>query len=61
LHHGTSDTSVPVEFSQSLERQMNEVGKDVELFIYEGDDHNLSNNLSLALQRSVSFFDSYLK
>ncbi len=61
LHHGTEDTSVPVEFSKKLADQMKVVGKEVELYIYEGDDHNLANNLSLALERSVAFFDKYLK
>jgi hypothetical protein len=40
---------------------MQEVGKEVEYFEYQGDDHNLSGNLSLALSRSVAFFDKYLK
>ena len=61
LHHGTADSSVQIEFSQKLESQMKDAGKDVELYIYEGDDHNLSNNLTLALSRSVEFFDKYLK
>jgi len=61
LHHGTADSTVPVEFSESLEQQMKDVGKSVELFTYEGDNHNISNNLSLALSRSVAFFDEYLK
>jgi len=61
LHHGTDDKSVPIEFSQDLESKMNEAGKEVELYIYQGDDHNLSSNLSLALRRSVEFFDKNLK
>ncbi len=61
LHHGSSDTSVPVAFSQTLERQMTEAGKHVELYIYEGDDHNISANLSRALGRSVEFFDRHVK
>ncbi len=61
LHHGTSDTSVPIEFSQKLEEQMKAAGKVVELFTYNGDDHNLSKSFSLAMQRSVAFFDRYLK
>jgi dipeptidyl aminopeptidase/acylaminoacyl peptidase len=61
LHHGTSDASVPLTFSQNLESQMKDAGKQVELYVYEGDDHNLSSNLSLALRRSVDFFDKYLK
>ena len=61
LYHGTADASVPIAFSQKLDEQMKSVGKESELFIYEGDDHNLANNLGVALQRSVAFFDKYLK
>lgn len=61
IHHGTADTSVPVKFSQDLEKQMKSAKKEVELYIYEGDDHNLSNNFSQAMNRSIVFFDKYLK
>ncbi len=61
LHHGTGDTHVPIEFSETLNRQLKEAGKEVEYFTYEGDDHNIGNNFSLAMQRSVEFFDKYLK
>lgn len=61
LQHGTADSSVPVEFSRSLEKLLSDAGKEVELFEYPGDDHNISANLSLALNRSVEFFDRYLK
>lgn len=61
LHHGTNDASVPIEFSQKLQGQLKSSNKEVELFIYDGDDHNLSKNLSLALKRSVEFFDKNLK
>lgn len=61
LHHGTADSSVPIEFSQKLETQLKAAGKEVELITYPGDDHNLSGNLFLALNRSVEFFDKYLK
>lgn len=61
LHHGTNDTSVPVEFSINLDERMKSAGKEVELYVYEGDDHNISQNLFIALQRSVEFFDTHLK
>ncbi len=61
LHHGTGDSSVPVAFSQKLLEQMKKVGKEVKLYTYEGDDHNLSGNFSTAMSRSVSFFDKFLK
>lgn len=61
LHHGTLDTLVPIAFSEKLEQQLKLAGKTVEAFYYPDDDHNLANNLDLALQRSVEFFDKYLK
>ncbi len=61
LQHGTADSEVPLLFSQILNEAMKKAEKQVELYVYEGDDHNLSNNLSIALERSVAFFDSHLK
>lgn len=61
LHHGTADTSVPLEFSETLEKQMKDAGRTVELYTYKGDDHNIVTNLYTALQRSVDFFDIYVK
>jgi dipeptidyl aminopeptidase/acylaminoacyl peptidase len=61
LHHGTADVSVPVLFSDKLEKQMKTANKKVELYLYEGDDHNISNNFNIAMQRSIEFFDKYLK
>ncbi len=61
LHHGTADTHVPFEFSESLYEQIQEAGGTVELYAYQGDNHNISNNLTLALQRSVVFFARHLK
>jgi len=61
LHHATTDTHVPFEFSDELNSELESIGKQVELFAYVGDDHNISSNLSLALSRSVDFFDRYLK
>ncbi len=61
LHHGTGDTNVPVEFSQKLAEQIQQAGEVVELYLYEGDNHNISHRFSLAMQRSVAFFDRYVK
>jgi dipeptidyl aminopeptidase/acylaminoacyl peptidase len=61
IHHGTADTSVPVEFSQNLEKQLQAEGKEVEYFEYSGDDHDITANFNTAIQRSVEFFDRYLK
>jgi fermentation-respiration switch protein FrsA (DUF1100 family) len=61
LHHGTNDTSVPFEFSDILQQQIQDVEGTVEYFTYPGDNHNLSGNLGVALRRSVQFFDRYVK
>lgn len=61
LHHGTADHSVPHEFSETLAKQMEKLGKKAELFIYPGDEHDIPNNFEVAMERSVKFFDKYLK
>lgn len=61
LHHGTADTSVPIEFSALLYEQIQAAGGDVEYYIYEGDNHNLSINFSDAMFRSITYFDTYVK
>lgn len=61
LHHGTADTSVPFEFSEKLYEQVKQAGKRVEFYSYQGDNHNLSINFSTAMQRSIQFFNKYVK
>jgi dipeptidyl aminopeptidase/acylaminoacyl peptidase len=61
LHHGTGDTEVPVAFSQSLYEQILQAGKTVEYYEYPDDNHNLSNYFNLAMNRTIEFFDQYLK
>lgn len=61
LHHGTADDSVPLEFSEILYQQMQQAGKTVELYTYDGDNHNLSNYFSMAMGRTIDFYDTYLK
>jgi uncharacterized protein len=61
LHHGTADTSVPVLLSELLLEEVQAAGKPVELHIYEGDNHNISNYWGLAMSRSVAFFDEHVK
>jgi dipeptidyl aminopeptidase/acylaminoacyl peptidase len=61
LHHGTADTSVPVAYSEGLYAQIQAAGKPVELFTYQGDNHNISANFARAMARSVRFFDEHVK
>lgn len=62
LHAGLEDEEVPWEFSQGLDDRLKAAGKTVEFYTYPGADHNISDpNFSVAIQRSLEFFDKYLK
>jgi uncharacterized protein len=61
LHHGLADETVPPIYSDMLKDEVAAAGKIVELYTYPGDNHNISNNLSTALARSVAFMDKYVK
>ena len=61
LHHGTVDHSVPVEFSEKLYERLQEAGQTAELYVYEGNDHNISVSFGTAMARSIAFFDEYVK
>lgn len=61
LHHATTDASVPVEYSEILYEQVLEAGRPVELYLYEGDNHNIFANFWTAMGRSNEFFDAYVK
>jgi dipeptidyl aminopeptidase/acylaminoacyl peptidase len=61
LHQGTADTEVPLQFAQTLANDLHAAGKPVELYTYAGADHNISQGFTLAMARSVDFFNRYLK
>ena len=52
---------MPVEFSQKLYTQLQAAGKTAKLYTYPGDNHNISANFNLAMQRSIAWFDKYVK
>ena len=61
LHHAEGDHEVPLEFSVNLDQQVKQAGKTVELFTYPGDNHNISENFTLAMNRTIQFYNQYLK
>ena len=61
LDYGGADEEVPPDFSKTLYAQMKNAGKTVEIYEYPGDDHNISHDFNLAEQRSIDFFNKYLK
>jgi dipeptidyl aminopeptidase/acylaminoacyl peptidase len=61
LDHSTTDEEVPVEFSETLYFLLLDLGKYVELYKYEGDNHNISGHFSTAMARTIEFFDRFVK
>ena len=61
LHHGTADSEVPLAFSEKLAKEVLSTGKTVEFYQYAGNDHNISQSFTLAMNRTITFFDRYLK
>jgi dipeptidyl aminopeptidase/acylaminoacyl peptidase len=61
IHHGSADTEVPLQFAQTLASDLHAADKPVELYTYAGSDHNIAQGFTLAMARSVAFFDRYLK
>lgn len=61
LHHARGDEKVPWQFSQALADRLTLLNKPVELYLYEGSNHNLSGAaFSPAMRRSVEFFQTHL-
>jgi hypothetical protein len=50
-----------VQFAQTLADDLHAANKPVELYTYAGADHNIAQGFTLAMARSVAFFDHYLK
>lgn len=61
LHHGTADAEVPYAFQEALAADLREAGQGFFAYRYEGDDHNIGQNLETALARDVAFFREYLE
>jgi dipeptidyl aminopeptidase/acylaminoacyl peptidase len=61
LHHGTNDEDVPVAFSIRLAEEVRAVGRIADLYTYEGDNHNISQYFTTAMDRTIAFYDQYLK
>jgi fermentation-respiration switch protein FrsA (DUF1100 family) len=61
MHHGTNDHSVPLAASEYLYQALQDADQATELYVYDGDDHNLAQSFGLAMQRTIEFFDRYVK
>ncbi len=61
LHHGDMDEDVPYEFSIRLAEMARAANRTANLYLYEGDNHNISANFTIAMERTIEFFDAILK
>lgn len=61
LQHATGDESVPVELSRELKEALEKAGKQVEYIEYQGDNHNIGANSTLAWERAIAFFKEKMK
>ncbi|KXK16233.1 MAG: Prolyl tripeptidyl peptidase precursor [Chloroflexi bacterium OLB14] len=61
LHHGTNDEDVPYEFSIRVAELARAQSQIADLYLYEGDNHNIATNFYSAMDRTIEFFDIYLK
>jgi fermentation-respiration switch protein FrsA (DUF1100 family) len=62
LHHKDTDAVVPVAWSETLAEEFEAVDNQPwALYVYPGDNHNVSINPSVAMQPTVAFFGRYVK
>lgn len=61
IHHPKPDDRVPFTDSQLLSDMLQELGKEVELLLYEEGDHNFEGSVwEEAMRKSVEFFGKYI-
>ncbi len=58
---GLSDNQVPPEFSKGLYERLKVLGKNATYFEYQGANHDINQSFSEAMDRTIKFFDKYLK
>ena len=62
IHHGTSDQTVPLDWSLDLCARLSALHKTVECFTYAGQPHTFYGDADrLFVQRTIEFFDQQLK
>ena len=62
IHHGNADSVLPVDWSRDLADQLENRGKTVEYYEYPGAEHTfIGDDYHLMLDRTLEFFDKYVK
>jgi dipeptidyl aminopeptidase/acylaminoacyl peptidase len=58
---GTRDESTPPEWSEKIHQQLQELGKDTELIIFEGEKHEFIHKWRDFMKKSGAFFSEHLR
>jgi uncharacterized protein len=58
---GLSDNQVPPDFSRGLYEKLKSIGKSAQYFEYPGSNHDINQDFTKAMQRTIDFFDRYLR
>jgi uncharacterized protein len=62
IHHGDADTSTPIEWAYDIEAGLQEAGKDVQMYVYEGGGHSFQGYyFEQMMQRTLEFFDEHVR
>lgn len=58
---GLADNQVPPDFSEGLYEKLESLGKNVEYYKYPGANHDINQSFSAAMEKTLDFFNKYLK
>jgi dipeptidyl aminopeptidase/acylaminoacyl peptidase len=61
INVGLSDNQVPPDFSKGLYSELKILNKTVEYYGYPGSNHDINQGFTLAMKRTIDFFDRYLR
>jgi len=64
IHHGTQDNTVSISWTETICSTLEELGKTHDCYYYEGQPHTflrLGSGDALFIQRTVAFYNEYLK
>jgi alpha-beta hydrolase superfamily lysophospholipase len=59
LHQGTSDDSVPLDWSNKFFNELKNLNKEITYFKYPNSDHNLMPEWNRAAENTLNFFNSF--
>ncbi|KAA1425769.1 prolyl oligopeptidase family serine peptidase [Nocardioides antri] len=61
IHHGTSDDTCPIRWSRETARLMRAAGVDVDLEVYEGEEHAFGPQFFASMERALRFLRQHVR